>query len=292
MSRKTSKQTYPPASISWHRLFGLLLADYLADSPFEVELEKDLSHRKQLLDVVVVRRRAGVMDRPMPDGMNDLTDHNLITFKSFRETLDDWTLKELTGHYVNYRKQQSDQSEALPDEALFSLFAISARFPRELFKVVAAEQVQSGVYDCRRGSDRIRVIVAGELAESEQNSLLHLFSAAQDRVEYGRQHHRLNDNDTSSIVNSVFKLYQKEGLIMPYTIEDFRREVQPYYIAQTLKTLTPEELLSKLTPEQILSKLSPKQLLSKLSTEQIEVYLKKQKRRTAAAKLKKKRKKA
>jgi len=154
MARKVTKPIEPPASISWHRLFGLLLADYLADSPFEVELEKDLSHHKQLLDVVVVRRREGVMDRPMPDGMNDLTDHNLITFKSFRETLDDWALKELTGHYVNYRKQMADEEGQLPDEAVISLFAISARFPRDLFKVVATEQVQEGVYDCRRGSDR------------------------------------------------------------------------------------------------------------------------------------------
>jgi hypothetical protein len=31
--------------------------------------------------------------------------HNLISFKSFQESLDAWSLKELVGHYVNYRKQ-------------------------------------------------------------------------------------------------------------------------------------------------------------------------------------------
>lgn len=113
-----------PGPVSWHRLFGLLLSDYLTDSPFVVELEKDLSQKKQLLDVVVVRCRSGVMDRPMPDGMKDLTDHNLITFKSFRETLDDWALKELTGHYVNYRKHLADQNGTMPDESSLSLFAI------------------------------------------------------------------------------------------------------------------------------------------------------------------------
>src|SRR5262249_53140114 len=30
-------------SINWHRLFGLILLDFFTDSPFVVELEKDLS---------------------------------------------------------------------------------------------------------------------------------------------------------------------------------------------------------------------------------------------------------
>src|SRR5947209_13572012 len=42
--------------MDWHRLFGLILTDFFADSPFVVELEKDLALKKQLLDVVVLRR--------------------------------------------------------------------------------------------------------------------------------------------------------------------------------------------------------------------------------------------
>ena len=56
--------------------------------------KKDLSLKKQLLDV-------------MPEGLEELAAHNLITFKSHHEALNDWALKELTGHYVNYRKQVS-----------------------------------------------------------------------------------------------------------------------------------------------------------------------------------------
>jgi hypothetical protein len=62
-----------------------------------------------MLDIVVVRRGTGDRMPPMPDGLDDLVDHILITFKSFREPLDDWALKELTGHYVNYRKQVSQR---------------------------------------------------------------------------------------------------------------------------------------------------------------------------------------
>ena len=43
----------------WHRLFGLLLTDYFTDSPFAVDVERDLSVQQQLIDVVIVRRGRG-----------------------------------------------------------------------------------------------------------------------------------------------------------------------------------------------------------------------------------------
>jgi hypothetical protein len=43
----------------WHRLFGLLLADFFTDSPFTVEVERDLPQLQQFLDVVIVRRGRG-----------------------------------------------------------------------------------------------------------------------------------------------------------------------------------------------------------------------------------------
>jgi len=98
----------------WHRYFGVLLIDNLTGMPFSVELEKDLSRKQQFLDVVIVRRGPGPLTRELPDGLDDLVDHNLITFKSHHEPLDDWSLKELTGHYVNYRKQASPRGNLLP----------------------------------------------------------------------------------------------------------------------------------------------------------------------------------
>jgi hypothetical protein len=72
----------------WHRLFGLLLTDYFRDSPFTVEVERDLSVQQQLLDVVIVRRGRGRFAGRLPDGLEGLRPHNLITFKSHREVLD------------------------------------------------------------------------------------------------------------------------------------------------------------------------------------------------------------
>ena len=43
-------------NINWHRLFGLLLMDYLSARGFSVELEKDLSLKQQYLDVVIIKQ--------------------------------------------------------------------------------------------------------------------------------------------------------------------------------------------------------------------------------------------
>src|SRR5712672_2728335 len=121
----------------WHRLFGLFLTDFFAGSPFQVEVERDLSQQQQFLDVVIVRRGRGRFDGRLPDGLDDLAAHNLITFKSHREALDDWAMKELIGHYVAYRKLVSPSRSALLPEDHFRLHAVGARFPQKL-----SEQVQ------------------------------------------------------------------------------------------------------------------------------------------------------
>src|SRR5438093_10185267 len=100
----------------WHRLFGLLLTDFFSGTPFTVEVERDLSQQQQLLDVVIVRRTRGRFAGRLPDGLEGLAAHNLLTFKSHREALDGWAMKELVGHYVAYRKLASaSPSELLPE---------------------------------------------------------------------------------------------------------------------------------------------------------------------------------
>ena len=100
----------------WHRLFGLLLTDLFSGSTFTVEVEADLSVQQQLLDVVIVRRGRGRFSGRLPDGLEGLLAHNLITFKSHRETLDAWAMKELVGHYVAYRKLVSRSPSVPPQE--------------------------------------------------------------------------------------------------------------------------------------------------------------------------------
>lgn len=244
----------------WHRLFGLILTDFFSGSPFTVELEKDLSLKKQLLDVVILRRGEGDFTGTLPDGLDNLARHNLITFKSYREALDDWALKELTGHYVNYRKQASPSTGELLPENEFRLYAVCARFPHNLAGQVAWTTVGRGVYECRRGTDVIRVVVLGQLPQTEHNAPLHLFSASQEQVRYGTEHYRQRSEETSTLLDLLLKQYGKEGVPMPYTMEDFRRD----YVKEHLKDLTPEEIRAAVPPEKLLEGLSPEEIAALL----------------------------
>ncbi|MCI0377253.1 MAG: hypothetical protein L0215_06595 [Gemmataceae bacterium] len=189
--------------------------------------------------------------------------------------------ERLTGHYVNYRKQASPLREELLPESEFRLFGICARHPQQLLQVIAHDKVQNGVYDCRRGTDVIRLIVARDLPKKEENALLHLFSAAQEQVKYGAEHYRLQSSDTSTIVKQLFGEYHQEGLNMPYTMEDFRREVALEFLEQLspqgrrnyLQQLTLEERLEGLTEDEI------KAYLAKLHQRQSKAKPKRPKRR-------------
>jgi hypothetical protein len=251
--------------MNWHRLFGLLLTDFFTASPFVVELEKDLSIKKQLLDVVILRRGRGNFAERLPDGLEDLAAHNLLTFKSHREALDDWALKELTGHYVNYRKQVSPVAGPLLPESEFRLYAVCSRYPHNLASAVILDEVRPGVYDCRRGSDLIRVIVAGQLPRTEANAMLHLFSGNADAVGFGAKHYRRRSAESSSLLDQLVSSYRGEGIAMPYTMADFKRD----YIAEHFPELTEEER------QEVLQKLAPEERLKGLSPQEIESYLNK-----------------
>ena len=236
--------------MDWHRHFGLLLTDFFTGSPFVVELEKDLSLRQQYLDVVIIRKGRGRLTEPLPDGLDDLADHNLVSFKSHHEALDDWALKELTGHYVNYRKQVGRGDEPLLPESAFRLYAVCSRFPHNLAQLVPWEMLRPGVYDCRRGTDCIRVVAESQLPLSEHNAPLHLFSASPERVRFGRQHSRQRSPNTSTLILQLFKGYQEEGVVMPYTMENFQRD----YAMEHFKDLTLQEqleVLKNLPPEKL-----------------------------------------
>jgi len=297
-------------SMNWHRLFGLILSDFFAGSPYLVELEKDLALRKQLLDVVVLRRGPGRFAGRLPDGFDNLAAHNLITFKSHQETLDDWALKELTGHYVNYRKQCRAEQQPLLPEQDFRLYAVCSRYPHNLANDVTLEPVQAGVYECRRGTDVIRIVVAGQVPRKEHNALLHLFSASPAHVDFGASHYEQHSQETSSLLNELFGGYQREGIAMSYTLADYRRDrikvllrdLTPEERREALQGLTPEErheALQGLTPEerrlqgltpeelrQALEGLSVKERLIGLSPEEVTKFLNKQKSQRSSGKRK------
>ncbi|WP_020508152.1 hypothetical protein [Lamprocystis purpurea] len=108
----------------WHRLFGIALTDLFTGRPWRVELEKELALKSQRLDVLIIERLPGaaaVTDAAalaeLPDGLENLTAHNVLSYKSKQEALDGWAMEELIGHYVTYRKLASIQAAAVPATA-------------------------------------------------------------------------------------------------------------------------------------------------------------------------------
>ncbi len=187
----------------YHQLFGLAWIDFFRDSDISAEEETDLSRKHQLVDVVLVRRGPGPAPRPLPDGFDELAKHNLLTFKSHQESLDSWTLCELVGHYVNYRKQASPTMQDLLPEGDFRLYAVSVRYPQNLTRVTALTSVREGVYDVQVLHLTIRIIVIHQLPQQEQNAMLLLFGAKEDLVRYAARTYHPHSADQHAVVHAV-----------------------------------------------------------------------------------------
>ena len=189
-----------------------------------------------------------------------------------REPLDDWALDELLGYYVNYRKQTSPSlSELLPTDQ-FRLYGVSTRFPQKLADLVELESLQARVYEVVWGTHRIRVVVLSEIPEGEHNAILNLFSAIREKVISGAEQYRNHTTEMSTIINRLFESYELEGLVMPYTMEDFRRDIAREYVDQ----LPPEERLKGLSIDKILRRFPADERLKGLSPEEVRAYLEEQ----------------
>lgn len=258
----------------WHRLYGLLLIDFFTGSSFLVEVERDMSQQQQFLDVVIVRRGRERLLGPLPDGMDGLVEHNLVTLKSHHEPLDSWAMKELIGHYVAYRKLVSLTPSLLLPESQFRLYVICARFPHNLSGQAPWHELQTGVYDCQWGTDTVRVIVASQLPHQSHNAPLLLFSASRKSVKYAQGIYRQRSH-VSGALRQLLDRYAREGIIMPYTWEDFDVD----YIKEHFPELTPDkqrEVLERLSSElrqEMLQSLPIAERLAGLSPEQIRQYL-------------------
>jgi hypothetical protein len=253
--------------INWHRWFGIGLTDRLAGTPWRVELEKELALKSQRLDVVIIERAdaealpdAAALD--LPDGLDNLRAHNLLTYKSQHEALDAWALDELLGHYVNYRKLLADGGDGavtgrpssdgadertappLPPENAFQLYAVATREPVKLLRRLPAEALRptplAGVHDLRWGGRTVRLIVLDAVADAPRNALWQVFSARLDRVRRGIDRYRGQTTAGRNLLYILFTTYRLRFAAMTYTVEDFNRETRQSIIAD----LTPEERLA------------------------------------------------
>ena len=250
---------------NWHHLFGLFLIDFFTNTPYEVELEKDLSIRQQLLDMVVLRKMPGILQKRLPDGLDGLADHNLLTYKSLHEPLDDWAIKELVGHYVNYRKQVGPSMKDLIPESNFKLYAISTRYPKKLAQQLTLQSISQGVYDVVWGTDTIRLIVLSQIPTGEHNAIWRLFSAKSESIIQARVQYKMNQPELSTIVQHLFEIYQQENIDMSYTIQDYQRE----YVRDHLNLLPTEEVLKRYSAEDVLKRYSAEEVLKRYSADDL-----------------------
>jgi hypothetical protein len=243
----------------WHRLFALSWMDFFHGLPVTVEMEKDLSLKQQRLDVVILRKEPGPLSCRLPDGFEELTAYNLVSFKSHQEKLSAWALEELIGHYVNLRKQVSpsmDEDDLLAADQ-FRLYAVSTRYPQQLASSgVVLQEVSEGVYEVQALTRRIRVIVANQLPRQVHNAMLHLFSTRAELLTYGVEHYRIRSAQTSTLLLQLYLRHQQEGQTMPDELEKLYNET----IEQLLKILPVEKRLKGLSAEQLLQGLSAEQL--------------------------------
>jgi len=268
-------------NIYWHRLFGLMLMDYLTHRGFRVELEMDLSLKRQFLDVLVVEREDESPDLSgICDGFDNLSTHNLISYKSQRQSLNAYAVQELIGHYVNYRKILG--KEAKPDR--IHLYAVSTRYPAKLLSSENAHECSPGVLEISVLRLTIRILVLSRLPLAQRNAVLAFFSFDADKVRFALDHYRWQQDDSSTVINQLLEKYALEGIAMPYTMEQFRKE----FVKAHLHELDPEEILSRfdperrlkgLDPDEVLARFDPERRLKGLDPKDIEAYLKKLKRK-------------
>jgi len=249
----------------WHKLFGITLTDFFTDTAYTVELEKDLSLKKQFPDIVIIEKKEGQMPDELPDGFENMARHNLISYKSLHEPFDGWSADELIGHFVNYRKQVSPSLKKLLPKEDFRLYAVCTRFPENLEKEAELKPVSEGVYDFRWGSRDLCLIITSRIAREKRNAMWLMFSAVADRAGYGFSHYNGKIDEMSTAMNDLLRIYATERIIaMPYTIEDYRNEIKQ----RALKMMTPEEVLKAFSVQEIIRGLPAEERLRGLPAEE------------------------
>ena len=262
-------QTTPdnkPDRLEWHRLLGLFLTIHFEGSPYGVEVEKDLTVKKQLLDVILIERDKSIPFNRYPDGLENMARYNLISYKSLHESFDLWSFQELHGHYVNCRKQMSPAMNKLVDADQFRLYALSTRMPQKLMEIFSFKPISTGVYELQWDDIHTRLIVLSQIPPGPYNDLWRLFSAKPAVVEEARKHYIQNKHsDYSVLTQQLYEYYLKEELPMTYTIQQFKEE----FVLSHLKMVSTEKVLNQYSPEERVKNLSPEERLKDLSSDQV-----------------------
>ncbi|XCN71370.1 MAG: hypothetical protein Q3M24_13730 [Candidatus Electrothrix aestuarii] len=219
--------------------------------------------------MVIIEREEGEPPADLPDGLDNLGPHNILSFKSHQEPFTPWACDELLGHYVNYRKQASPSMDNLLPSEDFRLYAVAARYPEKLARKVQLHEHAPGVYDFIWASRSVRLIVTGRVAQAKRNAVWELFSGIPERVAHGASGYAWRTEGLSSVISTLYTHYRLEGIQMPYTVKDYFREVT----LEHLDTLTLEERLRGFSKEELLKYFFSDESGGKIDEEQIKLYI-------------------
>lgn len=257
----------------WHRIFGTLLMDRCRNSTVQAQLELDTSQVRQLLDCLLLYAPSHLGHPSLPDGFEPLSTYTLISFKSHQDIVNDFALRELIAHGIGYQKyQETLQKEPFAPKSL-TLVMISARYPRALAQKLPFTKLGHGIYSISYGLTPIRLLVTSRMRLVPHNAPLLAVSAEARRIAYAASVLSEETDIARGMLSRALKQYKLEGLDMPYTLEDAKRELIDFYVSeatpeQRLKGLAPEELSKRLSPEQRLKGLAPEQRLKGLPPDQ------------------------
>ena len=267
----TESSTSYTSPVPWHHLFGLLMTKAFENFPFEIHLEKDLSIQQQFLDILIITNDdpANIDRHALPDGLDNLSYHNLISYKSHQEAFDSWSANELIGHYVSYRKSVSKHSKDDCPEEHFSLYGICTRVPNKLAKSVPLQELQKGVYQIDLHTIDMRILVLSQMPQQQQNALWHVFSAKDAQVAYGLTQFPRYNPEWRSLLHRLYNIYKLEGFPMAYTMKDVMRD----NALDSLHLLSPQEVVETFGVDNILKGLPPEKLLEVFSSETLVQHL-------------------
>jgi hypothetical protein len=298
--------------IPWHKLLGQALEDALTGQPYQVSTEEELALRSQRLDVLIIEQgeSSNTTGRPAedcPDGLEDLTKHNLLSFKAADAPFSAWFAEELLSHAVTYRKVASlralGKRPSDPDQPLeepkkdyrllpaedFRCYAVTTRFPRQLVKQLHPGSCQktekAGIYRLRFGARDLRLIVINQLEPHPRNAPLGLFATDEARWRAAFASYRSHSDIGIHLHNLIGYFRLGEGY-MAYTQEDMHRDAREWLKGvltkfdpeDVLQCYAPEDRLKGLAPDVVLGRFDPEDRLKGLDPATIEAWLAKQRR--------------
>jgi len=197
---------------------------------FDTTPEVDLSRKKQLIDLIVVKKSDINVDfTKLPKEFwaefDDLNTHNLITFKTYSESFNPDALEELWGHHCNYLKINELERDQV------NLYAITHHHPDLILKPFIDTKFvhiikPDEVYDLHLGNvKKVRIIIT----KDTNNPILALFSGNHKKVfeAYEKLKNETDLMDQISLYFKNIKAYYGEELNEMYTKEDFFRDYPP-----------------------------------------------------------------